>query len=122
MRHKEIILPSAAILGIDLTVRNWARSNEIKIKIKIPNLAFTRFRIHSGLKNIHSGESIQKVPDSPADSQDTCRRKAYCLNCLDKYEDHSSLLHIARTSNIYISFIKDCLTRIVLQLGPSAEC
>ena len=60
---------------------------------------------------------IQKYPD-------TCGRgmRDNCLNYLNKYEDHSSLLHIARTSNIYISFIKDCLTRIVLQLGPSAEC
>ena len=34
---------------------------------KIPDLASTRFRIQSGLKNIHTGERIQKVPDSPFD-------------------------------------------------------
>ena len=51
-------------------VRNWARSK------KFPDLASTRFRIHSGLKNIHSGERIQKVPDSPANSPDQCGRKA----------------------------------------------
>ena len=46
---------------IDFTVRNWARScYVIRIK-KYPGLASTRFRIHIGLKNIHSGERIQKV-------------------------------------------------------------
>ena len=73
MRHKEIILPSAAILRIDFMARNWARSCYVTgIKI-FPDLASTRFRIHSGSKNIHSGEHIQKVADSP----DTCGRKAY---------------------------------------------
>ena len=33
---------------------------------KYPDLAFTRFRIHSLLKNLHSGERIQKVADSYA--------------------------------------------------------
>ena len=33
--------------------------------------------MHIGLKNIHSGERIQKVPDPPANSSDTCGRKAY---------------------------------------------
>ena len=77
MRYKEIILPSAAILRIDFTVRNWARScYVIRIK-KIPDLASTRFRIHSGLKNIHSGERSQKVPYSPANAPDMRGRKAY---------------------------------------------
>ena len=75
MRHNEIILPSAAILRIDFTVRNWARSCYVIGIKKIPDLASTRFRIHSGLQNIHSGERIQKVPDSPANSPDTCGRK-----------------------------------------------
>ena len=44
---------------------------------KIPDLASTRFRIQSGLKNIHTEERIQKVPDSPANSPDMCGRKAY---------------------------------------------
>ena len=77
MRHKEIIIPSAAILRIDFTVRSWARSCYV-IRIKIfPDLASTRFRIHNGLKNIQSGERIQRVLDSPANSPDTCGRKSY---------------------------------------------
>ena len=43
-------------------------------KKKIPDLASTRFRIHIGFKHIHSGERIQKVADSPANSLDTCGR------------------------------------------------
>ena len=55
---------SAAILRIDFTARNRARSRYvIRIK-KVPDLASTRFRIHIGFKNIHSREHIQKVPDS----------------------------------------------------------
>ena len=30
-----------------------------------------------GFKNIQSGERIKKVPDSPANSPDTCGRKVY---------------------------------------------
>ena len=29
------------------------------------------------MKNIHSGERIQKVPDTPANSPDMCGRKTY---------------------------------------------
>ena len=69
-KSKQIILPSAAILRFDFTVKNWARScHVIRIK-KIPDLASTRFLIQSG-------ERIQKVPDSPANSPDKCERKAY---------------------------------------------
>ena len=57
--------PSTVILRIDFTVRNWARSYYVIRIEKYPDLASTRFRIHSGLKNIRSGERIQKVPDSP---------------------------------------------------------
>ena len=71
------MLPLATILRIDFTVRNWARScYVIRIK-KIPDLASTRFRIHIGFQNIHSGERIKIVPDSPANSLDTCGRKPY---------------------------------------------
>ena len=42
--------PSATILKIDFTVRNWARSCYVIRIRKIPDLASTRFRIHSGLK------------------------------------------------------------------------
>ena len=77
MRHEEIILPSAAILRMDFTVRNWARSCYVILMKKIPDLPSTRFRIHSGFKNTHSEERIQNVPDSPANSPDTCGRKAY---------------------------------------------
>ena len=53
--------PSAAILIIDFTVRDWDRScYVIRIK-KYPYLASTRFQIHIGFKNIHSGERIQKA-------------------------------------------------------------
>ena len=31
-----------------------------------------RFRIHIGFKNIHCAERIQKGPDTPANSPDTC--------------------------------------------------
>ena len=43
---------------------------------KYPGLVSTRFLIHIEFKNIHSEERIKKVPDSPANSPDTCRRKA----------------------------------------------
>ena len=76
--------PSVAILTIDFTARNWSRSCYVipikkkkKKKNKNPNLASTRFRIHSGFKNTPAGERIQKVADSPANSPDTCGRKAY---------------------------------------------
>ena len=69
--------PSVAILRNDFTVRNWARSCYVFRIKKYPDLASTRFRIHIGLKNIHSGERILKVPDSPANSPDTCARRAY---------------------------------------------
>ena len=36
----------------------------------------TRFQIVCGFKNFHSGERIQKVVDSHANSPDTCGRKA----------------------------------------------
>ena len=67
---------SAAILRIDFTVRNWARSCYVIPIKKYPDLVSTRFRIHSGLKNIHSGDRIQKVADSPENSPDTRGRKA----------------------------------------------
>ena len=61
--------PLAAILRIGFTVRNWDRScYVIRIK-KIPDLESTRFGIHI--------KRIQKVADSPANSPDTCGRKAY---------------------------------------------
>ena len=88
--------PSAAILKIDFTVRNWVRTCYVirikKSEKKIENRkeergpwerGCTRFRIPIGLKNIHSRERIQKVPDSPANSPDTCGRKMYAerKNC-----------------------------------------
>ena len=65
--------PSTAILRMDFTVRNWARSCYV-------------IRIHIAFKSIHSGERIQEVPDSPANSPDTCGQKAYperkcCVTC-----------------------------------------
>ena len=66
----------AQSMRIDFTVRNRARSCYVVRLKKIPDLASTRFRIHSGLQSIHSGERTQKVPDSPANSPDTCGRKA----------------------------------------------
>ena len=68
--------PSAAILRIDFTVRDWARSSYIIRIIKYSDLASVRLRIHRRFKNIHFGERIQKVPDSPANSPDTCGWKA----------------------------------------------
>ena len=57
MRHKEII-PSAAILRIDFTVRSWARSCYV-IRIKIfPDLASTRFRIHIGFISYPERKSV----------------------------------------------------------------
>ena len=69
MRHEAREFCSAAILKIDFRIRDWARHPDKKI----PVLMSTRFRIHSGLKNIHSGES--EVSDSPATSTDTCGNK-----------------------------------------------
>ena len=53
-----------------ISLRHW--------KKKYPDLASTRFRIHSVFKNFHSGVRIKKIlqillPDSP----DTCGRKPY---------------------------------------------
>ena len=49
-----------------------------KIRInKYPDLVSTRCRIHIEFKNIHSGERIQEVSDSQANSPDTRGRKAY---------------------------------------------
>ena len=54
--------PSAAILKIDFTVRNWARScYVIRIK-KHPNLASTRIGNVSGFTKVVSGK--KKVADS----------------------------------------------------------
>ena len=66
--------PSAAILRIDFTVRNWARSCYVIRINKYPDLMYTRFRIHIGSKNI---QKYPIIPDSPANSPDTCGRKAY---------------------------------------------
>ena len=38
----------------------------VQMTLAYPDLASTRFRIHSVLKNFHSGERIQKVADSYA--------------------------------------------------------
>ena len=73
MRHEAL----GGHLENDFTVRNWARSCYVIRTKKYLDLASTGFGIHIGFKNIHSGERIQKVPDSPVNSPDTCGRKAY---------------------------------------------
>ena len=61
----------------DFTVRNWVQSFLLRHPDKkYLDLASTRFGIHMGFKNIHSGERIQKFPDSPENSPDTCGQKA----------------------------------------------
>ena len=47
--------------------------SSIVIQIWVPFMQ----RVYSGFKNIHSGERIQKVLDSPANLPDTCGRKVY---------------------------------------------
>ena len=68
---------SAAILRIEFAGTNLVNLGTSSGYKKYPDLVSTRSRIHIGLKNIHSGERTQKVPDLPANSTDTCGRKAY---------------------------------------------
>ena len=73
--------------------------------LKLPDLAYTRFRIHSLLKNFHFGERIQEVADSYAvytgyvwtetlsgkkksriqKYQDTCRRGLKLRDVIQRY-------------------------------------
>ena len=98
---KEMILPSAVILRIDFTVRNWARSCYVIRRKKFPDLASTRFRVHSGFKNIHCGERIHKVPDSPANSPVTCGRKIqkgkYWFHPSEETQHHATLIWMENT-------------------------
>ena len=70
------IIRSAAMLNIQaIKARlDFATSSDSKLNIRIP--PSTRFQIVCLLKNFHSGERIQKVADSHANSPDTCGRKA----------------------------------------------
>ena len=58
-----------AILNTVFTVNSWAQSVKSPDKTSYPEIASTRFRIHSVFKNFHSGEPkrIQKVADSYAE-------------------------------------------------------
>ena len=79
-RAKLLFLPTEAS-----STRIWIFLN--------PDLASTRLGIHIGLKNIHSGERIQKVADSPANSPDTCGRKAYPIRKSCKIKNIRIRLH-----------------------------
>ena len=51
---------------LPFTVKNWDRSCYVIGLKKYPDLASTRFQIHSAFKTFHSGERIQKTADSYA--------------------------------------------------------
>ena len=63
----------------------------VQLTLAYPDLASTRFRIHSVFKNFHSGERIQKVADSYAWSTGYVRTKA-------KSRDES---HTSRTRTLW---------------------
>ena len=73
------ICPSTRIRnvsGFTVVLSNWARSWNV-VRLKKNGFSVHTIPDSCGLKNIHSGERIQKLPDSPANSPDTCGRKAF---------------------------------------------
>ena len=123
MRPKETML--AATLRIDFTVRNWARScYVIRIK-KIPHLVSTRFWIPSGLKNIYSGERIQKVPESPANLLDKCGQKVYPKRKSCKFKNIRIRVDVAhggmRYVVIYMRPVRTQTGTRISRLGPATN-
>ena len=79
VKRAKFVSCSAFVATISTPVRHAQKSSEVEIAVgkelgsillrhqiknKYPDLASIRFRIHSVFKNFHSGERIQKYPDT----------------------------------------------------------